>query len=97
MLESDQVLRVFVDQSDAEDESQIIQHWNHVYGYTVHHIGIRATKLLDGLRVAVPLDEDVQALTRAGVNIFTPTGDYTEGLLLQIFTRPENNTNISAD
>ena len=97
ILENGQVLRVFVDQSDAEDETQIIQHWNRVYGYTAHHVGIRATKLIDGLRVAVPLDEVMQALTKAGVDILTPTGHYTEGLLLQVFTRPEKNTDIPAD
>lgn len=94
MLENGQVLRVFVDQSDAEDESQIIQHWNRVYGYTAHHLGIRATKLTDGVRVAVPLDEVMAALKISGVEILTPTGHYTEGLLLQVFTRPEKNKNI---
>jgi len=94
MLENGQVLRVFVDQSDAEDESQIIQHWNRVYGYTAHHLGIRATKLTDGVRVAVPLDEVIMALKKSGVEILTPTGKYTEGLLLQVFTQPEKNKNI---
>ncbi len=94
ILENGQVLRVFVDQSDAEDESQIIQHWNRVYGYSAHHLGIRATKLIDGVRMAVPLADVMQALTKAGVDILTPTGHYTEGLLLQVFTRPEKNKNI---
>lgn len=97
VLANGQVLRVFVDQSDAEDEGQIIQHWNRVYGYTAHHIGIRATKQVDGVRVAVPLDEVMTALKNEGIDILTPTGQYTEGLLLQVFTRPEKNTDIPAE
>jgi len=94
ILENGQVLRVFVDQSDAEDEVQIIKHWNRVYGYTAHHLGIRATKLVDDVRVAVPLDEVMMALKNEAVDILTPTGHYTEGLLLQVFTRPEKNSDI---
>jgi len=97
ILENGQVLRVFVDQSDAEDEGQIIQHWNRVYGYTAHHLAIRATKLIDGARVAVPLDDVMQALKKEGLDILTPTGHYTEGLLMQVFTRPEKDKNIPVD
>ena len=94
MLNNGQALRVFVDQSDADDKAQIIQHWNHVYGYTAHHIGIRATMLRDGVRVAVPLDDVMNALEKEGIEIMTPTGQYTGGLLLQVFTRPEKNSDI---
>jgi len=97
MLENGQALRIFVDQSDAENESQIIQHWNRVYGYTAHHLGIRATKLVDGVRMAVPLADVMQALNKEGIEILTPTGQYTEGLLLQVFTRPEMNSSIPAE
>jgi len=97
MLENGQALRVFVDQSDAEDEIQIIQHWNYVYGYTTHHLGIRATQLMDGKRVAVPLDEVMAALDAEGIKIMTPTGQYTKGLLLQVFTQPEKNSDIPVD
>lgn len=94
VLKNGQVLRVFVDQSDGGDKSQIIQHWNRVYGYTAHHLGIRATKLDAGVRVAVPLNEVMDALEKEGIEIMTPTGQYTEGLLLQVFTKPEKNTGI---
>ncbi len=94
MLDNGQALRVFVDQSDADDEQQIIQHWNRVYGYTAHHIGIRATKLIDGQRVAVPLEDVMAALEKAGIKILTPTGQYTRGLLQQVFSQPEKNTAI---
>jgi len=94
ILKNGQVLRVFVDQSDADAPAQIIQHWNRVYGYTTHHLGIRATKLVNGVRLAVPLDDVMRALEKEGIKIMTPTGHYTEGLLVQVFTQPEKNTNI---
>lgn len=97
VLENGQVLRVFVDQSDGDAAAQIIQHWNRVYGYTAHHLGIRATKYEDGKRVAVPLDDVMQALEQEGIKILTPTGHYTHGLLLQVFTQPEKNPNIPAE
>jgi hypothetical protein len=94
ILKNGQVLRVFVDQSDADAPTQIIQHWNRVYGYTTHHLGIRATKLVNGVRFAVSLDDVMHALEKEGIKIMTPTGHYTEGLLLQVFTQPEKNSNI---
>jgi len=94
MLENGQTLRIFVDQSDAHAPAQIIQHWNHVYGYTAHHLAIRATTLQDGKRVAVPLNTVMTALEEAGVEIMTPTGHYTNGLLMQVFTQPEKNSEI---
>ncbi|WP_455208439.1 hypothetical protein [Kaarinaea lacus] len=94
ILENGQVLRLFIDQSDADNQTQIIQHWNHVYGYTAHHLAIRATVVDDGQRKAVPLQDIMEALSRRGIGIMTPTGEYTSGLLLQVFTRPEKNTAI---
>ncbi len=97
ILKNGQVLRIFVDQSDADVPEQIIQHWNRVYGYTAHHLGIRATMLKDGMRMAVPLDDVMAALEKEGINILTPTGHYTKGLLLQVFTQPEKNFDIPKD
>lgn len=99
ILDNGQVLRIFVDQSDAENKSQIIQHWNRVYGYTAHHLAIRATAYDNdsNTRVAVSLDEVMDALKKRDVEIMTPTGAYTEGLLLQVFTKPELNTRIPDD
>jgi hypothetical protein len=94
VLENGQVLRLFIDQSDADNQTQIIQHWNHVYGYTAHHLAIRATIIEDGHKHAVPLSEVMNALSQRGIGIMTPTGKYTSGLLLQVFTRPEKNTTI---
>jgi len=94
MLENGQVLRIFVDQSDAAHSEQIIQHWNHVYGYTAHHLAMRATQLIDGQRVAISLGDVIQALQEAGIDSMTPTGQYTRGLLEQVFTRPEKNDEI---
>ena len=97
VLENGQVLRLFIDQSDAEHKTQIIQHWNNVYGYTAHHLAIRATMTEDGERRAVPLEEVMEALTKRGIKIMTPTGEYTSGLLLQVFTKPEINPSIPND
>lgn len=98
MLENGQVLRIFVDQSDADAPSQIIQHWNRVYGYTSHHLAMRATRLNDqGRREAVPLDDVMATLQNNGIGILTPTGHYTRGLLLQVFTKPEKNPQIPAE
>ena len=93
-LSNGQVLRIFIDQSDAEDSRQIIQHWNHVYGYTAHHLAMRATRLHQGERIAVPLEEVQQALAERNIESMTPTGHYTGGLLLQVFTKPEKNLDI---
>ena len=96
ILDNGQVLRIFVDQSDAENKAQIIQHWNRVYGYTAHHLAIRASMFAgeNNQRVAVPLDDVMDALKKSDIEIMTPTGGYTEGLLQQVFTRPELNTGM---
>ncbi|WP_455201716.1 hypothetical protein [Kaarinaea lacus] len=94
ILENGQVLRLFIDQSDAGNRAQIIQHWNRVYGYTAHHLAIRATVVGDGQRHAVPLQDVMAVLEKRSIEIMTPTGEYTSGLLLQVFTRPEKNTAI---
>ena len=94
ILQNGQVLRIFIDQSDADHPEQIIQHWNHVYGYTAHHLAMRATQMLDGERVAVSLDDVMQGLRDEGLEIMQATGMYTQGLLEQVFTRPERNEAI---
>ena len=96
ILANGQVLCLFIDQSDADNQAQIIQHWNHVYGYTAHHLAIRATVVEDEQRLAVPLSDIMDALSQRGIGIMTPTGEYTSGLLLQVFTQPEKNTDIPA-
>jgi hypothetical protein len=94
ILENGQVLRLFIDQSEAGHPAQIIQHWNRVYGYTAHHLAIRATRLEEGRHVAIGLSKLMQTLAAEGIGILSPTGAYTERLLLQVFTRPERNRNI---
>lgn len=96
ILGNGQVLRIFVDQSDADDSRQIIQHWNKVYGYTAHHLAIRATRIVSGRREAVELHELMNSLQERGIEIMTPTGYYTDGLLLQVFTRPQRHAQIPA-
>lgn len=97
ILSNGQVLRLFIDQSDADAPRQIIQHWNRVYGYTAHHMGLRASVIENGRRRAVTLQEMMDALAAEGVPSLTPTGQYTEGLLLQVFTKPERDAKVPAD
>lgn len=97
ILNNGQVLRLFIDQSDADHPRQIIQHWNRVYGYTAHHLGLRASQFVEGVRVAISLTEMMAALAQENIPALTPTGDYTQGMLLQVFTKPERNMHIPAD
>ena len=91
ILTNGQILRVFIDQSDGTNPNQIIQHWNRVYGYTAHHLGIRATSEKQAVKLAVPLQDIVKALAEHGVSAMEPTGMYTLGLLQQVFSKPEKN------
>jgi len=97
ILNNGQVLRIFVDQSDASNKEQIIQHWNRIYGYTAHHLAMRATHVHDRIRIAVPLEAIICELESRGISILTPTGKYTEGLLLQVFSRPERTEKHPAE
>lgn len=94
MLDNGQILRLFIDQSDANYPKQIIQHWNYVYGFTAHHLAIRTTKLIDNQRISVSLNETIAELQKKGIEVMTPTGLYTLGLLQQVFARPEIDNNI---
>jgi len=94
ILENGLILRVFLDQSDKTGDTQIIQHWNYVYGFTAHHLAMHATKIEDGQRVSIPLRTLEKALSEEGVKIMEPVGDYTEGLLEQVFTQPERTHDI---
>ena len=97
ILSNGQILRVFIDQSDGSSGKQIIQHWNRIYGYTAHHLGISAITLKDGEKWALPLPDIIDALAEHGVQAMQPTGMYTHGLLQQVFTKPEKNSNIPLD
>jgi len=94
ILENGQVIRLFIDQSDGQHPKQIIQHWNRVYGFTAHHLAMRVSQRVEGCQQAIPLKELMMAMQTAGVDLLAPTGDYTHGLLEQVFTQPEKNTNI---
>ncbi|MFV2061078.1 MAG: hypothetical protein ACC653_10360 [Gammaproteobacteria bacterium] len=94
MLSNGQVLRIFVDQSETSNPEQIIQHWNQVYGFTAHHLALRITKIEKGERKAVPLPDIISRMVDHGRGVLTPTGYYTEGLLTQVFTKPEKNHKI---
>ena len=97
MLENGQVLRLFLDQSDVDAPHQIIQHWNRVYGFTAHHLAMRVTSIENGCHQAVPLVKLMAALNEAGVEVMKPTGEYTQGLLEQVFTRPERVPDVPED
>ena len=94
ILTNGQILRVFIDQSDGSSAKQIIQHWNRVYGYTAHHLGISATAVKKSEKLAVPLTDIVEALQEHDVHAMEPTGMYTLGMLQQVFTNPEKNRQI---
>ncbi len=94
ILNNGQILRLFIDQSDDSHPNQIIQHWNKIYGFTAHHLAMRATTLHGNQRVAVPLNDIIRAMQKHDIKIMTATGHYTAGLLLQVFTSPEKNTEI---
>ncbi len=97
ILDTGQVLRLFIDQSDANAPTQIIRHWNRVYGYTAHHMGLRATKLEANEHIAVTLQEMIDALAAERLLSLTPTGQYTDGMLLQVFSKPEHEANVPAN
>jgi len=97
MLENGQVLRLFIDQSDANAPAQIIQHWNYIYGFTAHHLGLRVSKRVDGQRLAVSLDEIIPLVKQKAVEVLTPTGMYTHGLLEQVFCKPEHENELPTE
>ncbi|MGR9107738.1 MAG: hypothetical protein ACU843_12475 [Gammaproteobacteria bacterium] len=97
VLDNGQQIRLFIDQSLKDYPTQIIQHWNHVYGYTPHHLALRVTRRVDGERHAVSLEEQARVLGADGVEVLSATGQYTAGLLQQVFTRPESNNDIPAE
>ncbi len=94
ILNNGQVLRIFVDQSESTHPKQIIQHWNHVYGFTAHHLALRLTTVEQGERWAIPLPKIISLMTQNGRQVLTPAGYYTKGVLSQVFTKPEKNINI---
>jgi hypothetical protein len=97
ILENGLVLRLFLDESEADHPGQIIQHWNRVYGYTAHHLALRVSRRTPKGRVAVTLPELDAALAPRGIALMTPTGDYTRGLLVQVFAEPAWNPEVPAD
>lgn len=96
LLDNGQMLRVFIDESATGHPQQIIQHWHRVYGYSAHHLALRATKLEQGQRHAIPLATLSSHLEQLGIPLLSATGLDTAGLLEQVFTRPCINTNIPA-
>ncbi len=97
MLKNGQVLRIFVDQSEATHPEQIIQHWNQVYGFTAHHLALRLTTIEYGKRRAIPLPEIIALMTNNARQVLSPAGYYTNGLLNQVFTKPEKDKKIPTE
>jgi hypothetical protein len=97
VLDNGQVLRLFIDESEPDHPEQIIRHWNRVYGYTAHHLAVRASRVPEGAREAVPLAEITAALAARGIETLTPTGDYTRGLLEQVFAKPMRVADVPAE
>jgi len=97
VLANGQLLRVFVEESATGHPTQIIQHWNRVYGFTPHHLAVRCIRWEEGGRVAVPLAEVIAAMAAHGNRCLTPTGHYTQGLLEQVCTEPIHLTTLPDD
>jgi hypothetical protein len=97
ILENGQVLRLFLDESDGSNPVQIIQHWHRVYGYTAHHLAIRISRREGEGRMAVPLPEVASVLADKGIALMIPTGEYTHGLLVQVFTKPAWNPQVPSE
>ena len=97
VLENGQIIRLFIDRSSADDEVQIIQHWNRAYGFTSHHLAMTLSKVEDGVRKSVALTEVIEKCKENGVACLTPTGLYTDQLLEQVFTKPEINAEVPAE
>ncbi len=97
ILRNGLVLRLFIDQSEPSNPLQIIQHWNRVYGFTAHHLAMRATRISNHQHQEIPLSELTTAIKKQGVQVLAATGDYTHGLLEQVFTRPEQNDSLPKD
>ena len=88
-LKNGMLLRLFIDQSDSD--TQIIQHWNHAYGYTAHHLGIRCVEAhKKGVHALCILDV-AQRLHQKDITTMEPTGLYTQGMLEQLFTQPQRD------
>ncbi len=88
LLDNGRMIRLFVDESSKRNKLQIIQHWNRVYGFTAHHLAMRAFTVDNRGKHAVPLVTVMDRLNSTGVETMTPTGGYTSGLLEQVFTKP---------
>lgn len=93
ILMTGQAILLFIDQSNANQPEQIIQHWNRVYGYSAHHLAIRITDNLQP-RNALSLEQIASLCEADSIRFLTPTGLYTHQLLEQVFTRPEQNKQI---
>lgn len=88
-LKNGLLLRLFIDQSDSD--TQIIQHWNHAYGYTAHHLGLRCVQAHKKGLHALSILDVADKLKKRGMSIMEPTGLYTQGMLEQLFTRPQRD------
>lgn len=94
MLDNGQMMRLFIDESSTGNTSQIIQHWNHTYGYTAHHLALRVCQFTETGLTALPLYDVISALQMRGVKCMPPTGAYTSGLLEQVFTQPAHTPDV---
>ncbi|MBL1274576.1 MAG: hypothetical protein COB30_000650 [Ectothiorhodospiraceae bacterium] len=97
MLENGLMMRLFIDESSKGFPLQIIQHWHHVYGYTAHHLALRVARETRNGLVSVSVPILIAALSEQGVTCKTPTGDYTGGLLEQVFTEPVCSSGVPDD
>jgi len=92
-----QMIRIFIDQSDSEHKQHAIQHWNHSYGYTPHHIGLRFTTKKSNSRIAVPLPAIINELQKQSILVFNPAKLTTTDLLQNVLIKPHKLNHLPDD
>lgn len=92
-----QMIRIFIDQSDSEHEQHTILHWNHSYGYTPHHIGLRFTTEKSNSRMSVPLPAIINQLQKQNIQVFNPTDLNSTNLLQKVLIKPHKQNHLPAD
>jgi len=96
IMENGQFIRIFIDQADSEHQQQAIQHWNHAYGYTAHHIGLRLTTQSENGRKSLTLPEILNQLQK--YKITTSDSLLTHpNLMQQALIRPHKNNQLPKD
>ncbi len=96
IMENGQFIRIFIDQADSEHKQQAIQHWNHAYGYTAHHIGLRLTTQNENGRKSLTLPEISNQLQKYKISIKDSILS-NPNLMQQTLIRPRKSNRLPQD